>query len=84
MLNKIISLFRPEPSVAGVTAAFSKQVAALDTINPAKRNEAPACDAQIDAVRAPEGSPQGCQCGCPYRSPDRRVMFAWTSPTLSA
>lgn len=50
MLNKIIRFFRPEPSVSSITAAFTKQVAALDKLTHAKRDEAMNCGMQIDAL----------------------------------
>ena len=50
MLNKIIRFFRPEATVASITAAFTKQVAALEQVTTSKRDEAMTCGMQIDAL----------------------------------
>lgn len=52
MIKKIISFFRPEPSVASITAAFAKQVRALDDLSTAKTDEVIACEDQIEALNA--------------------------------
>jgi hypothetical protein len=51
MLNKIIRFFRPEPTVASITSAFTKQVIALDELSAAKNKEVIQCDDQIAALR---------------------------------
>lgn len=51
MLNKIIRFFRPEPSVASITSAFTKQARALDDLATAKTDEVFATEDQITELK---------------------------------